>query len=127
MDRFSDLPHQISHHILSVFDIKYLACFGSVSKRCRRLQLSTPKLNFNRIFHSSSNRLQLLNYLSSLDRFLIQREENKIESFGVSWPRSFDRNATPSFFGVELFRIIPWIYNVVSCNVEVLGFEIYPY
>lgn len=58
---------------------------------------------------------------------MIQRGENKIESFGVSWPRSFNHNATPSAFGVELFIIIPWIYNIVSCNVEVLGIEIYPY
>ncbi|CAL2268280.1 unnamed protein product [Prunus armeniaca] len=45
-DRFSDLPDDVAHLILSPLPFKDLTRVGSVSKRCRQLHLSVPVVDF---------------------------------------------------------------------------------
>ncbi|KAI5325792.1 hypothetical protein L3X38_034866 [Prunus dulcis] len=45
-DRFSDLPDDIAHLILSPLPFKDLTRVSSVSKRCRQLHLSVPVVDF---------------------------------------------------------------------------------
>lgn len=52
---------------------------------------------------------------NSLDRFLTNRKDNKIQYFGIRW----NGGKTESLYG-EVFRIMTWICNAVNCNVEVL-------
>ncbi|KAM1773779.1 hypothetical protein ACFX12_043236 [Malus domestica] len=125
MDRFSNLPDEVSHHIVYFLDTKDLTRLGTVSKSCRRLHLSTPTIRVYRCFvvHNSVDP-HLSNFLSSFDRFLIQRGNSKIHIFSLRLCRVFSANATARGFDEELYQIFSWIYNVVRCNVEVLEFEL---
>lgn len=46
MDRLSNLPKEVAHHMLSFINIKNHTRFSCVSKRRRELSLSTRSLNF---------------------------------------------------------------------------------
>ncbi|KAL6145300.1 hypothetical protein ACLB2K_055988 [Fragaria x ananassa] len=78
IDRFSELPLEIAHHILSFLPIADVTRVSSLSKRCSRLRLSNPTVNFHSFPSESTltfqKRLKLWN---SLDRFLVQRRNNK--------------------------------------------------
>ncbi|RXH91651.1 hypothetical protein DVH24_020674 [Malus domestica] len=102
-----------------------LTRLGTVSKSCRRLHLSTPTIRVYRCFvvHNFVDP-HLSNFLSSFDRFLIQRGNSKIHIFSLRLCRVFSANATARGFDEELYQIFSWIYNVVRCNVEVLEFEL---
>ncbi|XP_004306223.1 PREDICTED: uncharacterized protein LOC101303261 [Fragaria vesca subsp. vesca] len=72
IDRFSELPLEIAHHILSFLPIADVTRVSSLSKRCSRLRLSNPTVNFHSFPSESTltfqKRLKLWN---SLDRFLM--------------------------------------------------------
>ncbi|CAN6719681.1 unnamed protein product [Malus baccata var. baccata] len=126
MDRFTNLPTEVAHHILSFISMKTLACFGCVSKRCRDLSLSTPSLDFC-VFPSEAATCELrLKLLNSLDRFLFRRGDNKIKSFDLYWDCHYveDSDEAPCFCVFENFRIVSWIHNAVRCNVEELFLDI---
>ncbi|KAI5318969.1 hypothetical protein L3X38_038677 [Prunus dulcis] len=107
IDRLSNLPDQVSHHILSFLTIKHLAPFCCVSKKCRELSLSSPSLDFDEFTtvrpSSCAKRHRLLNDLDSHD------EE--------------DSEETPCFCKDEYFRIMSWVHNALRCNVEVLDLD----
>lgn len=46
-DRFSNLPDEVAHHILSFITFKDLTRVGSVSKRCREFYVSVPSVRFD--------------------------------------------------------------------------------
>ncbi|KAM5559376.1 F-box/FBD/LRR-repeat protein [Rosa sericea] len=125
VDRFSDLPDGVAHHILSFLTILDVARFGCVSKRCGRLHLSTPTLKFEGFSRASLCTLDKRSrVLNALDSFMIRRGDDKIHTFrntfrscGTFGFRSFCEDANP--------RIINWIDNALRCNVEVLDLELY--
>ncbi|KAM5559435.1 F-box/LRR-repeat protein [Rosa sericea] len=126
IDRFSDLPDQVAHHILSFLALPDLSRVCCVSKRCGELCISAPSLNFDEFSSDSmstcSGRLKLLTYL---ERFLFRRGDNKIQSFRVRWEsHSMDVDATPCICDNECYRLSTWIQNAVRCNVEVLDLKI---
>lgn len=45
-DRFSNLPDEVAHRILSFLTFEDLARVGTVSKRCRKFYVSAPSVNF---------------------------------------------------------------------------------
>lgn len=82
-DRFSGLPDGVAYRILSFLTIKDVTCFSIVSKRCRKLYLSTPSLDFEfrttrtplgeyKSFSGATCEVRLY-LVNSLDRFLLQR------------------------------------------------------
>ncbi|KAK9921301.1 hypothetical protein M0R45_029818 [Rubus argutus] len=79
VDRFSALPPDVAHHILSFLPIAYVTRVSCVSKRCQWLHLSNPTLNFNSFPYESiltfHKRLELFD---SLHRFLTHRGNIKI-------------------------------------------------
>ncbi|KAK9921291.1 hypothetical protein M0R45_029808 [Rubus argutus] len=113
-DRFSGLPDNVAHHILSFLNFRALTRVGSLSKRCRDFYLSTPSLD---IYDSGGNKQQQLSLLNSIDRFLVHRGDNKIQCFRISW-------GFCSGISDEVFRLITWIQIAVRCNVEVLEFHV---
>ncbi|XP_062005764.1 F-box/FBD/LRR-repeat protein At1g78750-like [Rosa rugosa] len=121
VDRFSELPPEITHHILAFLPIADVTRVSSLSKRCRGLHLSNPTLNFDSFPSESTltfdKRLELLN---SLDRFLIQRGNNKVKYFSIIWTPEYHFGETEieSHCGLEKSRILGWIQNAVRCNVE---------
>ncbi|KAM0980609.1 hypothetical protein ACFX2A_014037 [Malus domestica] len=65
-------------------------------------------------------RLKLVN---SLDRFLLQRGDNKIGHFRLVWKSHAvyeENDEAPCFCVNEHFRIMTWIHNALRCNVKVL-------
>ncbi|XP_068309425.1 F-box/FBD/LRR-repeat protein At1g16930-like [Pyrus communis] len=137
-DRFSGLPDGVAYRILSFLTIKDVTCFSIVSKRCRELYLSTPSLDFEfkttrtpsgeyKYFREATCEVRL-NLVNSLDRFLLQRGDNKIEYFRLVWESHSvveedsddQRDEEPCFCVNERFRIMTWIHNALRCNVEVL-------
>ncbi|KAB2631501.1 F-box/LRR-repeat protein [Pyrus ussuriensis x Pyrus communis] len=135
VDRFSDLPNGVAYRILSFLTIRDLTCFGIASKRCRALYLSIPSLELRdflpkttptgefRFFSHTTCEFRL-RLFSSLDRFLLQRGDNRINYFGIYWNGHSDLGSdrTPCFCVNVRSQIIDWIHNAVRCNVEVLSF-----
>ncbi|KAK9921290.1 hypothetical protein M0R45_029807 [Rubus argutus] len=117
--RFFSLPEEVAHHILSFLPVKDLIRYGGLSKRCKEFQLSTPSLNFEGFSHHSNNRHFRL--LSSLDRFLVLRRNNKIRCFRIRWKLAAGKTA--SLYN-ELYRVITWLHVAVKCNVEVLDLKL---
>ncbi|KAM2731242.1 hypothetical protein EV2_034926 [Malus domestica] len=94
LDRFSNLPIEVAHHILSFLFFKDLTRASAVSKRCRQLYLSNPTVSFDAISIPSCNwrRGELYN---SLDTELID----------------------------DHYRVITWIHNAIRCKVEELDLD----
>ncbi|XP_050381581.1 F-box/LRR-repeat protein At5g02910-like [Argentina anserina] len=129
IDRLSDLPDQVAHHILSFLTVTDLVRACCVSKRCRELSLSAPSLNFDEIpvgcRSTCYNRLQLMTYL---ERFLFHRGDNKVNSFRVNWERHYmDEDETVCICASEHYRLITWINSAVRCNVEELDLKMVLY
>ncbi|XP_034225823.1 putative F-box/FBD/LRR-repeat protein At4g03220 [Prunus dulcis] len=121
-DRFSNLPDEVAHQILSSVSILDLTRFGTLSKKCRELYLSTPSLNFDEFNNwNKSSYAKQFKLLSSLDKFLVHRRENKIQCFRICWSLSYGKAA--SLYN-ELYRVVTWIHMAVRCNVEVLDLEL---
>lgn len=121
VDRFTNLPDDVAHHILSLLSFRNIARVGCVSKKCREFYQCIPNLDFDSTAyaHSTQARLRLL---SCLDRFLFQRGEKKIQSFRIRW--FFEGSASN---GNEQFRVMSWIHYAVRCNVENLNLELSVY
>ncbi|KAM2015409.1 hypothetical protein FF2_045144 [Malus domestica] len=115
-DRFSNLPKEIAHHILSFMSFKDLTRVGSVSKRrSQGFCLSTPFLNLNDFSDVHLRCSTSKGVLDSIDRFL---------SFHFSW-RNHDTHENAGgiercFCDEEKFRLSKWIEIAVRCNVEVV-------
>lgn len=123
-DRFSNLPKEIAHHILSFLSFKDLTRVGSVSKRSQGFCLSTPFLNLNDFSDVRLRCSTSKGVLNSIDRFLRQRGDNKMLSFRFSW-RNHDIHENAGrieccFCDEEKFRLSKWIEIAVRCNVEVV-------
>lgn len=92
VDRFSNLPDNLAHHILSDFSFRQLTGVGGVSKRCREFYLSTPSLDF--CSGDAVSRQHQFNLLNSIDRFMILHGDNRYSAFvliGISMQASLKR------------------------------------
>ncbi|KAM5574898.1 putative F-box protein [Rosa sericea] len=121
IDRFSDLPDEIAHLILSFLTLRDLTRVSCVSKRCIKLYLSLPSLNFDT---SSSERLSMwkrLQLFNTFDRLLSSRDDNTIHCFRIRWTYYSVKNS--SHFN-ELYRIFTWIRNAIRCNVKVFDLQL---
>lgn len=143
IDRFSNLPDHVAHHILSFLTISHLARFGCVSRRCRELYLSAPFLNIDELPRLSDAKCsKLQRWLNCMDRFFFLRGNNKIQRLRVCWMSHFvdvsDSDSDGHVDGDdedddetlcscdEYFRMMSWIHNAVRCNVEELDLDIGP-
>ncbi|CAN6684216.1 unnamed protein product [Malus baccata var. baccata] len=117
MDRFSNLPIEIVHEIMSRLNFKDLTRVGCVSKSCREFYISTPYLNFHDFSDVDiSTRRKNKKVFNSLKRFFIRRGvHHKIKCFRFRWC-FFDDDYDVDFES----RLREWIEIAVRCNVEVL-------
>ncbi|KAL6144524.1 hypothetical protein ACLB2K_055216 [Fragaria x ananassa] len=124
MDRLSELPEEVAHHILSFLEIKDLTCFGCVSKRCRKLYLSTPSLKFDGFFSKQLQRYdERLRLWSYLDNYLFHRWVSRIQRFHFHWVLH-SYGSQQILLEDEKFRLDKFICNAIKCNVEVLDIKI---
>nr|XP_011464818.1 PREDICTED: putative F-box/FBD/LRR-repeat protein At4g03220 [Fragaria vesca subsp. vesca] len=119
IDRFSDLPDEIAHQILSLLNLRDLTRVSCVSKRCTKLYLSLPSLNFDTT--SSVSMWKRLQVFNSSDRFLSSLDDNTIQYFRIRWTYYPVKNS--SHFN-ELYRIFTWIRNAIRGNVEVFDLQL---
>ncbi|CAN6689067.1 unnamed protein product [Malus baccata var. baccata] len=128
LDRFSNLPIEIAHQILSHLNFEDLIRVGCVSKTCRKFYVSTPYLNFHDFYGvlvNISTRRKNRSVLDSLSRFFIQRGvHHKIQCFRFCWYLcDYNEDAHEVHFQS---RLREWIEIAVRCNVEVLHLVITP-
>ncbi|XP_048432642.1 putative F-box/LRR-repeat protein At3g28410 [Pyrus x bretschneideri] len=125
LDRFSALPREVAHHVLSFLPISDITRVGMLSQECRAFYLSTPTLNFTE-FPSESTRAfnSRLELMASLDKFFIHRHHNKVQSFSLDWVSKYELGETDieKCCSVEKSRVLGWIENALTCNVEKLDF-----
>ncbi|XP_068308740.1 uncharacterized protein [Pyrus communis] len=101
-----------------------------LSQKCRAFYLSTPTLNFTE-FPSESTRTfnSRLELMASLDKFFIHRHHNKLQSFSLDWVSEYELGETDiencCSRSVEKSRVLGWIENAPTCNVEKLDFFLY--
>ncbi|KAL6278491.1 hypothetical protein ACE6H2_022092 [Prunus campanulata] len=113
-DRFSNLPDQIAHVILSFLTMADLARLSYVSKCWRELCLSSPVLNFNEYnciaaADMCDSKQRLLNIL---ERFLLLRADHKIQRFRFDWhfpPPKKNQSSSSSCSCRDVY------YRVMSC------------
>ncbi|CAL9003224.1 unnamed protein product [Prunus brigantina] len=126
-DRFSNLPDQIAHVILSFLTMADLARLSYVSKCWRELCLSSPVFNFNEYncigdADMCDSKLRLLNIL---ERFLSLRADHNIQRFRFDWhlpPPKKNQSSSSSSCGCRdvYYRVMSCVQKVVRCNVEQL-------
>ncbi|KAL6145554.1 hypothetical protein ACLB2K_056240 [Fragaria x ananassa] len=124
VDRFSELPPEVAHQIMAFLSMADVTRVSSLCTRCRGLHLSNPTLNFDSFPSESTLTFdKLLELLNSLDRFLIQRGNNKVKYLSVNWAPEYHYGLTEieSHCVLEKYRIIGWIRNAIYCNVEELS------
>ncbi|KAL6133666.1 hypothetical protein ACLB2K_065900 [Fragaria x ananassa] len=123
VDKFSALPFDLAHQILSPLPLADFARLSCLSKGVRAFHLSNPIVKFtgfpSESIRTDNRRLDLLN---CLDRFFILCGNNQIQSFSLHWLCNYHVGEVEfvSRFGDEKSQIIGWLQNAVSCNVESL-------
>ncbi|RXH93745.1 hypothetical protein DVH24_014321 [Malus domestica] len=94
IDRFSDLPEEVAHHILSFVDFKYPIRITTKNK---------PK--------------HLASLMSSFDGYLHFRGHNRMQRIRIHL--SFSTSKNEKKYCDDYSRLLlKWIHNAVRCNVE---------
>lgn len=130
MKKFKELvqsvgfPEGIAHNILSLLTFRDLARFGSLSKRCTELYLSTPKLKLKWIKVDVSTCDKWSSFSDSVDRFMNLRGDNNMHQLRIRSQVPDHRSEPLCICDGKEFRFIPWIENAVRCNVELLDLNI---
>ncbi|CAN6713604.1 unnamed protein product [Malus baccata var. baccata] len=128
-DRFSALPDEVIHRILSPLPFSDVIRVGSLSKRCGQVCSSIPTLNFSEFPSDSTatfdKRLELL---ASLDSFFSQRDCNdkvQLQTLNINWEfpyRQFKWQVTiPNWREHEARQVCASIRKAVGCRVENLS------
>ncbi|KAM1525343.1 hypothetical protein ACFX10_009821 [Malus domestica] len=81
IDRFSVLPEEVAHCILSLLNFKDLTRVGALSKRCRQFHLSVPVVDFGTVWWTDEKKkkMDLATLMISLDRYLHFRGHNRLQ------------------------------------------------
>ncbi|KAM0994893.1 hypothetical protein EV2_010679 [Malus domestica] len=126
VDRLSSLSDEIAHGILSLLPFGDLSRFGSLSKRCKELHLSTPsfRLDLSKVDISTCDKWS--RFANAVDRFLDHRGENRILHLGIRFDvrEHIFGNETPCICEGVGRRFISWIENALRCKVEILDIDI---
>ncbi|XP_068317919.1 putative F-box/FBD/LRR-repeat protein At5g22610 isoform X1 [Pyrus communis] len=118
MDRFSDLPEEVVHRILSFLNFKDLTRVGAVSKECKRFRLSVPVVNFGTDERTGIKKVDLARMMTSFDRYLLDRGQNRMQRVCISL--SVCKSETTKKVSDDHSRVLKWIRDAVRCNVEEL-------
>ncbi|CAN6704503.1 unnamed protein product [Malus baccata var. baccata] len=115
IDRFSDLPEEVAHHVLSFVDFKYLIRVGALSKRCRQFHLYVPIVDFCTDHYEEQTKLHLASLMSSFDRYLHCRGHNRMQRIRIHL--SFSTSKNEKKYCDDYSRLLlKWIHNTVRCN-----------
>ncbi|KAM1353143.1 hypothetical protein ACFX2H_032663 [Malus domestica] len=79
VDRFSVLPEEVAHHILSFLNFKDLTRVGVLSKRWRQFHLSVLVVDFGTNRWTDIKQVDLARMMTSFDRYLLDRGNNRMQ------------------------------------------------
>lgn len=118
VDRLSDLPDALIHHIFSFLDMRIVVQTSTLAIRWRNLWTSTPYLNFN--FTLSDTRYHYLFekekrkcFMKFVNRVLICRDALNVQKFGLS-------SQSP----LDVDHLHTWLIGVLKRNVEELYLQL---
>ncbi|XP_050142232.1 F-box/LRR-repeat protein At3g58900-like [Malus sylvestris] len=119
VDRFSDLPDEVAHHILSLLNFRDLTRVGALSKRCRQFHLSVPVVDFGTVWWKDVKQVDLARLVTTFDRYLHLRGHNRMQRVRIGLRLSTseeEENVSDDHSQV----VLNWIRTAVRCNVEEL-------
>ncbi|KAM1597729.1 hypothetical protein PS2_032602 [Malus domestica] len=118
VDRFSVLPEEVAHHILSFLNFKDLIRVGVLSKRWRQFHLSVLVVDFGTNRWTDIKQVDLARMMTSFDRYLLDRGNNRMQRVRIGLSSYI--NETAEKVSDDHSQAIKWIRNAVRCNVEEL-------
>ncbi|XP_018505980.2 putative F-box protein At3g58860 [Pyrus x bretschneideri] len=118
IDRFSNLPEEVAHHVLSFLNFKDLTRVGALPKRCRQFHISVPVVDFGTNQWTDVKKVDLPGLMSSFDRYLLDRGHNRMQRVCIGL--SSYKSETAKKVSDDYSRVLKWIHNAVRCNVEEL-------
>ncbi|GMN18915.1 hypothetical protein TIFTF001_042780 [Ficus carica] len=112
IDRFSGLPDDIAHKVVSYLKTEDISRLSAVSKRCRQLCISSPVLNFEVVPYQTNarKRAQLMNYV---ERLLALRIGMDTQECRIRWCLESSFN-----FADEEYRLLSWLHHAVKCDFK---------
>ncbi|KAE8008963.1 hypothetical protein FH972_005421 [Carpinus fangiana] len=118
--RFSDLPDEMVHHILSFLQMRDLSRLSVVSRRCRELCISNPHLDLSNIDLINSDESSRSRFYSFVDRLISLRCMHRVkrQTFRLRW--SFVAGGG----GGDEYRVATWLQHAVNMGVERVNLEL---
>ncbi|CAN6576204.1 unnamed protein product [Malus baccata var. baccata] len=111
IDRFSVLPEEVAHCILSLLNFKDLTRVGALPKRCRQFHLSVPVVDFGTVWWTDENKIvDLATLMISFDRYLHFRGHNRLQQVRIGL----------GFYASDEAKKGSALRNAIRCNVEEL-------
>jgi hypothetical protein len=119
--RFSDLPDEMVHHILSFLQMRDLSRLSVVSRRCRELCISNPHLDLSNIDLINSDESSRSRFYSFVDRLISLRCMHRVkrQTFRLRW--SFVGGGGG---GGDEYRVATWLQHAVNMGVERVSLEL---
>ncbi|KAL6287448.1 hypothetical protein ACE6H2_011838 [Prunus campanulata] len=122
-DRFSDLPDEISHHILSFLPMKSIAQVSATSKRWRSLWASFPILDFSEVCPLT------FPFFQNKSVGQIYDQQLKVVRFISSVLSRRHENSNIRFFALVGYVIYAWLHDwmpwLVKYRVEKLVLKVW--
>ncbi|KAF5207479.1 F-box/LRR-repeat protein [Thalictrum thalictroides] len=117
IDRISELPDLVLHHILSFIDLQEVIVNTSlISKRWRNLWLSLPILNFdNSSISMRRSRNNIHSFTRFVDRVLLRRDNSFIKSLSI---------CHHDYGSLHILSVEDWMIYAARKNVEQVCFDI---
>ncbi|XP_059435832.1 F-box/LRR-repeat protein At4g14103-like [Corylus avellana] len=115
--RFSDLPDEIVHRILSFLRMRDLSRLSVVSRRRRELCISNPHLDLSNIDLINSDESSRSRFNSFVDRLISLRWMHRVktQTFRLRW----------SFVGGDdEYRVATWLQHAVNMGVARINLEL---
>ncbi|PON81044.1 F-box domain containing protein [Trema orientale] len=114
-DRFTSLPDDVAHKVVSSLSLEDVSRLSVVSRRCRQLCISMPSLNVDvrPYLQDATKRTRLMNYV---ERLFSLRRGVSTHRLCIGW--FLDSSVNDKGGGEEEYRILSWLHNAVTCNVK---------
>ncbi|KAL5723192.1 hypothetical protein ACHQM5_006616 [Ranunculus cassubicifolius] len=121
IDKMSDLPDPLIHHIFSFLDMRLVVQTSSLSTRWRYIWASAPYLNFyltcsgdDGVMLTPEDKIKRKCFLKFVDRVLICRDATNMQKFSLSSEIVFDGD-----------HLHTWLIGALRRKVKELSLQLY--
>lgn len=126
VDRISDLPDALIHHILSFRDMTYAIDTSYLSRRWRNVWKSLPILNldsFRFLRNYEEGERWLAGFLDFVDRVLLFRDDSDIRRFELDLLKGEYKDCPKC--DIITGRVHTWMHALVRRNIQEVSIGIY--